>query len=47
MDPVAVITSATTALGGQLTGVAAVGLGIGVSIFALTKGWGLLKRFTN
>jgi hypothetical protein len=47
MDPVAIITTATTALGTDLSGVAAVGLGVGVGIFALTKGWHLLKRFVN
>jgi len=47
MDPVALLTTATTALGTQLGGVAAIGLGVGVSIFALTKGWHLLRRFVN
>ncbi len=47
MDPVDLLTTATTALGGQLGGVAAIGLGVGVSIFALTKGWSLLRRFVN
>ncbi len=47
MDAVATITAAVADLGQDLTGVAAVGLGVGVSIFALTRGWGLLKRFTS
>jgi hypothetical protein len=46
-DPVQVITTATTALGTQLTGVAGIGLGVGVGIFALTKGWSLLRRFVS
>lgn len=47
IDPVSIITTATTTLGDSLSGVATVGLGVGVGIFALTKGWGLLKRFTS
>ena len=47
MDPVALITTAATGLGTQLGSVAAIGLGVGVSIFALTKGWHLLRRFVN
>ena len=46
-DPVVTITSAVSTLGADLGGVAAIGLGIGVTIFALTKGWHLLKRFVN
>lgn len=47
MDPVAIITTATTSLGTNLSGVATVGLGVGVGIFALTKGWSLLRRFVG
>jgi hypothetical protein len=47
MDPVAIITTATTTLGSNLSGVAAIGLGVGVGLFALKKGWSLLKRFTS
>jgi hypothetical protein len=47
MDPVALITSATTDFSADLGGVAGIGLGVGAGIFALTKGWSLLKRFVN
>jgi len=47
MDPVAIITTATTDLGADLTGVATVGLAVGVGLFALNKGWSLLKRFVG
>jgi len=50
MNPVTILTDAVTGatgLGFQLGEVAAIGLGVGVSIFALTKGWHLLRRFVN
>ena len=50
MNPVTIITAAVTGASGlssQLGDVAAIGLGVGVSIFALTKGWHLLRRFVN
>lgn len=47
MDPVAILTTATTGLGTQLSGVAAIGLGVGVSIYALRKGWSLLRSFVG
>jgi hypothetical protein len=47
MNPVTILTAATDTLGTQLGGVAAIGLGVGVSIFALTRGWSLLRRFVN
>jgi hypothetical protein len=47
MDPVAIITTATAGLLTNLGGVATIGLGVGVAIFALKKGWSLLKRFTS
>jgi len=50
MNPVTIITTAVSGVGGlgdQLGTVAAIGLGVGVSIFALTKGWHLLRRFVN
>jgi hypothetical protein len=43
---VATITTATSTLGADLLTVAAIGLGIGVSIFGLKKGWSLVKKFT-
>lgn len=47
MDPVTVITTAVTDLGADLGGVAAVGLGVGVTLFVLRRGWGLLKSFAR
>lgn len=47
MNPVTIITEATADLSTQLTGVATVGLGVGVAIFALSKGWSLLRRFVG
>ncbi len=52
MNPVTILTNAVDPLVGSgladnLGGVAAVGLGIGVLLFALTKGWSLLRRFVN
>jgi hypothetical protein len=44
---VAAITTATTGLQADLLTVAGIGLGIGVAVFGLKKGWGLLKRFTG
>jgi hypothetical protein len=46
-DPVATVTDAASDLGTQLGGVAAIGLGVGVSIFALRKGWSLLRGFVG
>jgi hypothetical protein len=46
-DPVATVTTASSQLGTQLGGVAAIGLGVGVSIFALRKGWSLLRGFVG
>jgi hypothetical protein len=47
MDPVAILTTATADLGDNLSGVAALGLAVGVGLFALRKGWKLLKGFTS
>jgi hypothetical protein len=47
MNATSILTDAVSSLGTQLGGVAAIGLGVGVSIFALTKGWHLLRRFVN
>lgn len=47
MDPVATITSATSDLGSQLMGVAGAGLTVGVGVFALRKGWSLLRGFVG
>jgi hypothetical protein len=47
MDPVAIITTATTDLASDLGGVAVIGLGVGVGLFVLRKGWQLLRRFTS
>lgn len=39
------VTSATSGLQGDLLGVAGVGLGIGAVVFAVKKGWRLVKGF--
>jgi hypothetical protein len=44
---VATITTAVGSLQTDLLAVAAVGLGIGVAIFGLRKGWSLVKKFTS
>lgn len=41
------IDTAVSGLSDDLLAVAGIGLGIGVVIFALRKGWGLLKSFTS
>lgn len=46
-DPVATITTATADLGTQVLTVGAIGLGVGVAVFVLRKGWRLLKGFTS
>jgi LPXTG-motif cell wall-anchored protein len=46
-DPTSVISAATGDMSDQLLSVAGVGLGIGVTIFVLRKGWRLLKGFTS
>lgn len=47
LDPVAIIDGATTNLSNNLGGVATTGLTVGVGIFALSKGWSLLRRFVG
>jgi hypothetical protein len=44
---VSTITTAVSGLKDDLLAVAAVGLGVGASIFALRKGWRLVKSFTS
>lgn len=44
---VTTLTTAVSTLGPDLLTVAAVGLGIGVSIFGLKKGYRLVKSFVN
>jgi len=46
-SPVDVVTDAAAGMSDDLLGVAAVGLGVGASIFVLRKGWRLLKGFTS
>lgn len=46
-DPSTAITSATSGLQAELMDVAGIGLGVGVAIFALRKGWSLLRGFTS
>jgi len=45
--PVSTITSAASGLSDDLLAVSAVGLGVGAMVFALRKGWKLLKGFTS
>lgn len=45
--PTSVVTDAVDGLEGDLLAVAAVGLGIGAVIFAIRKGWGLVKSFVR
>lgn len=45
--PVSTITEAAAGLDTQLLSVAAVGLGIGVTLFVLRKGWRMFKGFTS
>ncbi|MEI8081425.1 MAG: hypothetical protein WCI74_06215 [Actinomycetes bacterium] len=42
---VGTLTTAVTGLQGDLLAVAGVGLGIGIAIFGLRKGYGLVKGF--
>jgi hypothetical protein len=46
-SPVSVVTDAADGLQGDLLSVAGVGLTVGAAIFALRKGWKLLKGFTS
>lgn len=46
-SPTSVITDAVGDMEGELLTVAGVGLGVGVVIFVLRKGWRLLKGFTS
>jgi len=45
--PVSTITDATTDLQSQLLSVAGAGLVVGVAVFALRKGWSLLRGFVG
>lgn len=47
MDPITVITSATSGLGDDLGAVAAIGLGVGVTMFVLRRGWNLVRSFAK
>ena len=42
---VATLTTAVASLGPDLLAVSAVGLGIGIAIFGLKKGYGLVRSF--
>jgi hypothetical protein len=44
---VTTLTTALTGLGPDLLSIAAVGLGIGVSIFGLKKGYALVRSFIH
>ena len=43
--PTSVVTGAVSDMGPELLAVAGVGLGIGGTILAVRKGWGLVKKF--
>lgn len=45
--PVGVVTDAVSGLQGELLTVAAAGIGIGAVIFAVRKGWTLVKGFVK
>lgn len=45
VTPTSTITDATAGLQDQLLGVGAVGLGIGVALFALRKGYSVVRSF--
>lgn len=45
--PVSIVTGAVDGLQDDLLAVAAVGLGIGAVIFAVRKGWRLVKSFVG
>lgn len=42
-----VFTSAMTDFSGELLLVAAAAIGVGIVVLGLTRGWGLVKRFTK
>lgn len=44
---VSTITEAAGPLASQLPAVAAVGLGVGVTLFVLRKGWSLVRSFVR
>lgn len=48
-DPtvVSTITDALTGFGPQLLGIGGAALGVGIIVLGLTRGWGLVKRFTK
>lgn len=48
-DPtvVSIFTDGLTGFGPQLLGVAGAAVGIGLLVLGLTRGWGLVKRFTK
>lgn len=45
--PVSIVTTAVDGLEGDLMQIATVGLGIGAAIFALRKGWKVVKSFVG
>jgi len=45
--PVSVVTDAVSGLESDLVTVAGVGLGIGAVIFAIRKGWNLVRSFVR
>lgn len=47
MDPVSIITTAIAGVSDDLGLIAAAGLGVGVGLFALRKGWKTFRGFTS
>lgn len=45
--PVSVVTGAVTGLEADLLTLGGIGLGIGAAIFALKKGWGMVRSFVR
>lgn len=45
--PVSVVTDAVDGLQGDMLAIAGVGLGIGAVIFAVRKGWKLVRSFVG
>lgn len=46
-DPVSTVQTAVSGMGDQLLEVAGVGLGIGVLLFVVKKGWALVRSFAH
>jgi len=47
IDPTAILTPIVAEIGDVVTAVAPLALGVGVGVFGLVFGWGLLQRFVH